>query len=59
MSEKIGEHVNISLAIEECGGLDRIEELQSHDNDQVYGKAYWLVETYFSDPVSIDHSLEL
>lgn len=52
MSEKVGEHINVSITIEECGGLDKIEELQNHQNDQVYSKAYQIVETYFSDPVN-------
>ncbi|XKL68853.1 hypothetical protein PGB90_006622 [Kerria lacca] len=50
LSEKVGEHINVSITIEECGGLDKIEELQNHQNDQVYSKAYQIVETYFSDP---------
>ncbi|KAK7573841.1 hypothetical protein V9T40_011032 [Parthenolecanium corni] len=49
LSEKVGEHINVSLAIEECGGLDKIEELQNHPNDQIYSKAFKIVETYFSE----------
>lgn len=44
--------MNVSLAIEECGGLDKIEELQNHPNDQIYSKAFKIVETYFSEAVS-------
>jgi hypothetical protein len=52
MTQKIGEHMNVCMAIEECGGLDKIEELQNHQSDQVYTKAYRIVETYFSEIVS-------
>lgn len=44
--------MNVSLAIEECGGLDKIEELQNHPNDQIYSKAFKIVDTYFSEAVS-------
>lgn len=45
----MGEHNNVSLAIEECGGLDKIEELQEHPKDQIYNKAYHIVESFFSE----------
>jgi len=35
--------------IEECGGLDRIENLQNSANDQIYQIAYRLVDQYFND----------
>lgn len=52
MAHKVGENVNICLAVEECGGLDKIEELQNHQSDQVYTKAYRIVEHFFSELVS-------
>lgn len=51
-AEKMGELEKVSLHVEECCGLDRIEALQSHDNVEIYHKSLAILEQYFSSDVS-------
>lgn len=37
-----------ALKVEECGGLDKIEFLQGHQNEKVYKKAFQIIENYFT-----------
>jgi hypothetical protein len=38
-----------AIIVEECGGLEIIQELQNHDNEEIFKKAYHLIDRYFSD----------
>ncbi|ORY94749.1 importin alpha subunit [Syncephalastrum racemosum] len=38
-----------ALFIEECGGMEAIHALQSHDNMDIYRKSYGIIDRYFSD----------
>lgn len=47
MSGEAVEH--IATLIEDCGGLDKIETLQKHENVEIYKLAYEIIEHYFAD----------
>lgn len=35
--------------IDECDGLDKIEQLQTHDNHEIYEKVVKILETYWAE----------
>ena len=47
MAAQHGDGDKICELIEECGGLDKIEDLQSHENEQVYKKALGIIANFF------------
>jgi hypothetical protein len=51
-----GEAETVAEMIEECGGLDKLEELQAHENEQLYKKALEIIETFFPDEEGVDVS---
>lgn len=53
MLKMAGPHVvQIANMIEECDGMTKIEELQNHENVDIYKLAYDIIEQFFSDEVS-------
>ena len=51
LASQSGDIDTITSAVEECGGLDKIEKLQQHNNEDIYKLAYTVIDTYFSSEV--------
>ncbi|KAJ2421492.1 Importin subunit alpha-1 [Coemansia sp. RSA 2524] len=58
--EESGNAINqYALFIEEAGGMDKIHNLQLHDNIEIYKKAYSIIDKYFSEEGEEDEDSEL
>jgi hypothetical protein len=42
-------NVEYCTMVEEKGGVDKLEELQDHENEDVYRKAAQIIETFYAD----------
>lgn len=45
-----------ALFIEEAGGMEKIHETQNNENEQIYQRAYKLIETYFGEDDGFDET---
>ena len=51
--------INIyAQAIDECEGLDKIENLQTHDNNEIYEKAVKILERYWAEEDEEEQNLQ-
>jgi len=54
------ENINrYALFIEECHGMEKIHECQTNANEEIYMKAYNMIEKYFSDEDEGDEALQV
>ncbi|KAI9313654.1 armadillo-type protein [Dichotomocladium elegans] len=47
-----------AVFIEECGGLEIIHQLQTHENNEIYQKAYHIIERYFSEDDEVEEMVD-
>lgn len=46
-AEQIGQSETVALMVEQEGGVDKIEQLQQHENEDVYHAALSIIDKYF------------
>ena len=56
-AKQLNETDKVAIMVKKCDGLDRIEQLQSHDNNEIYHKALWIIETFFPDGDQYDEEI--
>ena len=47
-AKRIAQLEKVTLHVEECGGLNRLEDFLNHHNVEIYHKSLAIVEQYFS-----------
>lgn len=53
-AERMGQSDMVAEMIEECGGMDKIEALQSHENEEIYHKSLGIIEGFFNEDAEDD-----
>ncbi|CAG2054088.1 unnamed protein product [Timema podura] len=53
-ADKMNEVERVAIMIEECGGLDKLEALQNHENEAIYQKALNIIDNFFSESEPLD-----
>lgn len=49
LAEKMNAVSELCMQVEQIGGLDKLEALQNHANEEIYKKAFALIDSYFTE----------